>query len=102
MGGRLRNERHQDRNVLPGHDHLSLSRPGPPDPTFTRPLAFLNWEQVAGKGDSGSLVYMFELKNPNALENPLVTPYYRDDACLDDGTGDDPSRPAWPGGSYAG
>ena len=72
-----------------------------PDPTFTRPLAFLNWEQVAGRGDSGSVIYMFELKNANALENPLVTPYYRDDACLDDGTGDDPSRREWPGESYA-
>ncbi|MPZ67926.1 MAG: hypothetical protein GEU71_00155 [Actinobacteria bacterium] len=72
-----------------------------PDPTFTRPLAFLNWEQVAGRGDGGSLIYMFELKNANALENPLVTPYYRDDACLDDGTGDDPSRREWPGESYA-
>lgn len=72
-----------------------------PDPTFTRPLAFLNWEQVAGRGDNGSLVYMFELKNAQALENPLVTPYYRDDACFDDGTGDDPSPRQWPGESYA-
>ena len=72
-----------------------------PDPTFTRPLAFLNWEQVSGRGDNGSLVYMFELKNAQALENPLVTPYYRDDACLDDGTGDDPSPRQWPGESYA-
>ncbi len=72
-----------------------------PDPTFTRPLAFLNWEQVAGKGNSGSLVYIFELKNLQSLENPLVTPYYRDDACLDDGTGDDPSPRMWPGESYA-
>jgi hypothetical protein len=71
-----------------------------PDPTFTKPLAFLNWEQVSGRDDNGSLVYMFEFKNPNSLLNPLVTPYYRDDACLDDGTGDDPSPRAWPGESY--
>ena len=71
-----------------------------PDPTFTKPLAFLNWEQVSGKADSGSLVYMFEMKNAQSLENPAVTPYYRDDACLDDGTGDDPSPRAMPGESY--
>ena len=68
-----------------------------PDPTFTKPLAFLNWEQVSGAGDSGSLVYIFEMKNAQALANPLVTPYYRDDACLDDGTGDDPSPRQMPG-----
>ena len=72
-----------------------------PDPTFTKPLAFLNWEQVSGRDDSGSLVYMFELKNAQGLLNPAVTPYYRDDACLDDGTGDDPSPRAYPGDSYA-
>jgi hypothetical protein len=68
-----------------------------PDPTFTKPLAFMNWEQVSGRGDNGSLVYMFELKNAQGLENPAVTPYYRDDACLDDGTGDDPSPRVNPG-----
>ncbi|MFN2587789.1 MAG: Ig-like domain-containing protein [Actinomycetota bacterium] len=68
-----------------------------PDPTFTKPLAFLNWEQVSGRGDNGSLVYMFELKNAQGLENPTVVPYYRDDACFDDGTGDDPSPRVDPG-----
>lgn len=68
-----------------------------PDPTFTKPLAFLNWEQVSGRGDAGSLVYIFEMKNAQALENPTVVPYYRDDACLDDGTGDDPSPRQFPG-----
>jgi hypothetical protein len=68
-----------------------------PDPTFTKPLAFLNWEQVSGRADNGSLVYMFELKNAQGLENPTVVPYYRDDACLDDGTGDDPSPRLNPG-----
>ena len=29
--------------------------------------------------------------------NPAVVPYYRDDACLDDGTGDDPVQRPWPG-----
>lgn len=71
-----------------------------PDPTFTKPLAFFNWEQVAGAKDNGSLVYMLEMKNASSLINPAVTPYYRDDACLDDGTGDNPSPRAWPGESY--
>ena len=71
-----------------------------PDPTFTKPLAMYNWEQVSGRDDNGSLVYMFELKNAQALENPAVVPYYRDDACLDDGTGDDPSPHPHPGDPY--
>ena len=68
-----------------------------PDPTFNLALGFENWEQISGKGDSGSLVYIFELKNAQALANPLIVPYYRDDACLDDGTGDDPVARPWPG-----
>ena len=68
-----------------------------PDPTFTKPQAVLNWEQVSGKHDFGSLVYIIELKNAQAAENPAVVPYYRDDACFDDGTGDNPSPRPWPG-----
>lgn len=67
------------------------------DPTFNLPIAFDNWEQVSGKGDSGALVYTFLLRGATALTNPLVVPYYRDDACLDDGTGDDPVQRPWPG-----
>ncbi|HET8883059.1 MAG TPA: PKD domain-containing protein [Solimonas sp.] len=67
------------------------------DPAFNLPLAFDNWEQVSGKGDSGSLVYTFVLRGATSLTNPLVVPYYRDDACLDDGTGDDPVQRPWPG-----
>ncbi|HEX2038852.1 MAG TPA: hypothetical protein VHF47_03855 [Acidimicrobiales bacterium] len=67
------------------------------DPTFNVPSAILNWEQVSGSGDNGSLVYLIELKNPTSLENPAVVPYYRDDKCLDDGTGDDPVARPWPG-----
>jgi hypothetical protein len=71
-----------------------------PDPTMTKPLANLNWEQVSGAGDSGSLVYIIEMKGPTTAGSPAVVPYYRDDACLDDGTGDDPSPRAYPGESY--
>jgi predicted acyl esterase len=69
------------------------------DPTFNLPLSNDNWEQVSGKGASGSLVYLFEVKGLTSLANPLVVPYYRDDACLDDGTGDDPVQRPWPGES---
>ena len=71
------------------------------DPTFNLPLAFANWEQVSGKGRLGALVYTFELKGLASLANPLVVPYYRDDACLDDGTGDDPIPRPFPGESYS-
>lgn len=70
------------------------------DPTFNLPLAFDNWEQVSGKGDAGSLVYTFLIRGATSLLNPLVVPYYRDDACLDDGTGDDPVPRPYPGESY--
>jgi hypothetical protein len=68
-----------------------------PDPTFNVPSAILNWEQIAGANDFGSLVYILELKGATTLVNPAVVPYYRDDACLDDGTGDDPVQRPWPG-----
>ena len=67
------------------------------DPRHSKPLANLNWEQVSGADDAGSLVYIFEMESPLAAENPLVVPYYRDDKCFDDGTGDDPSPRNFPG-----
>ncbi|PTU31223.1 hypothetical protein CJD38_07675 [Stenotrophobium rhamnosiphilum] len=70
-----------------------------PDPTFNLPLAFDSWEQVSGKGRNGSLVYTFEMKGGTSVVNPIVVPYYRDDACLDDGTGDDPVQRPYPGDS---
>ncbi len=68
-----------------------------PDPSFNFPLGFMTWEQVSGRGDAGSLVYIFELKGLTTLTNPVIVPYYRDDACFDDGTGDDPVPRPWPG-----
>jgi hypothetical protein len=70
-----------------------------PDPTFNVPSAILNWEQVSATGDNGSLVYIIELKGATTAVNSAVVPYYRDDACLDDGTGDDPVARPWPGES---
>ena len=68
-----------------------------PDPTFDLPSAIERWEQVAGTGDAGSLVYLFELTGPSSAVNFLAVPYYRDDKCLDDGTGDNPVARPWPG-----
>lgn len=68
-----------------------------PDPTFNVPSAVLNWEQVSGAADAGSLVYIIEFKGATSAVNSAVVPYYRDDACLDDGTGDDPVARPWPG-----
>ena len=70
-----------------------------PDPTFDLPLSLLKWEQVSGAGDAGSLVYVFENKGPTTLATPTVVPFYRDDACWDDGTGDDPVPRPYPGES---
>jgi hypothetical protein len=70
-----------------------------PDPTFNVPSAILNWEEVSGANDYGSLVYIVEIKGATTAENPAVVPYYRDDACLDDGTGDNPVARPWPGES---
>jgi hypothetical protein len=68
-----------------------------PDPTFNAPTAILNWEEISGAADGGSLVYIVEMKGATTAVNPAVVPYYRDDACLDDGTGDDPVPRPWPG-----
>lgn len=67
------------------------------DPMLNLPLTMYNWEQVAAKGDLGSLVYLFELKSPTIGANAVALPYYRDDACLDDATGDDPVSRPYPG-----
>jgi hypothetical protein len=68
-----------------------------PDATFDVPVALLKWEQVSGAGDNGSLVYVLENKGPTTLANPTVVPFYYDNACFDDGTGDDPVPRPWPG-----
>jgi len=71
------------------------------DPTFDVCSAVGRTEQVAGKGDTGSAVYTFEILGPTSALNFSAVPYYRDDACLDDGTGDGPIQRPWPGESSA-
>jgi hypothetical protein len=68
-----------------------------PDPTFDAPVDLYHWDQVSGAGDAGSLVYELETKGVTSFENPTAVPYYRDDKCFDDGTGDDPVARPWPG-----
>ena len=66
------------------------------DPTFEICSAIDNPEEVAGNGFG--LVYEFELTGATgAAGNVGVVPYYRDDACFDDGTGDAPAPRPWPG-----
>ncbi len=59
-----------------------------PDPTLSSPSAVDSPEQVAGRDGSGGLVYTFEFTSATTVANATAVPYYRDDACLDDGTGD--------------
>ncbi|MGZ4190594.1 MAG: hypothetical protein ACXVQ5_12240 [Actinomycetota bacterium] len=61
-----------------------------PDPSFSGPLASLNWEEVAGP--NGSVVTRWTVRQHTAGDaySLLAMPYYRDDSCFDDGTGSDP------------
>jgi Bacterial Ig domain/RTX calcium-binding nonapeptide repeat (4 copies) len=68
-----------------------------PDPTFSPPSALYTWEQISGKDNFGSLAYIWELSGATTLTNAAAVPYYRDDMCLDDGTGDDPVPRPEPG-----
>jgi hypothetical protein len=86
-------------------DQLPTGQPAyfdAPDPTFDVPSAVDRPEEVAGRGSAGALVYTFEFKGATSAANAAAVPYYRDDACLDDGTGDDPVQRPWPGEAYEG
>ena len=62
------------------------------DPTFSGPPGQLSWEQMSGR--YGSLVERWtgSLSSPGGVAVGAATayPYYRDDSCFDDGTGNDP------------
>ena len=76
------------------------------DPTLNAAKT-LTWEQVSG--NFGSMVFTSAIEdlNPGAAQAFMAIPYYRDDACFDDGTGidpgphlmpkrvDSPARPCW-------
>jgi len=63
------------------------------DPTFSRANAALEWNEIAGP--HGTIVDRVttdvrDLNPGGAAQSVVATPYYRDDACFDDGTGTDP------------
>ena len=60
------------------------------DPTFDGPVGSLNWEEIAGP--NGGIVTRWAIKKHTGGDaySLIATPYYRDDACFDDGTGSDP------------
>lgn len=64
-------------------------------PTQDICTAIFNPEEVSG--NQGSLVFVADLTAPTTVLQPAVVPFYRDDACFDDGTGDSPFARPWPG-----
>ena len=60
------------------------------DPTFDGPSGALNWEETAGP--NGGVVTRWAIKKHTGGDayTLVATPYYRDDSCFDDGTGNDP------------
>jgi hypothetical protein len=67
------------------------------DPLFSGPNALLAWEQIAGP--HGTLVTRWSSEDVTpggAAHAPFALPYYRDDACFDDGTGATPARTSTP------
>jgi hypothetical protein len=60
------------------------------DPSFDGPVGALNWEEIAGP--NGGVVTRWAIKHHTGGDayTLIATPYYRDDSCFDDGTGNDP------------
>jgi hypothetical protein len=61
------------------------------DPRFSGVNQLLQWEQIAGP--NGTLISRFHSEQPTpgaAAHTVAALPYYRDDACFDDGTGSNP------------
>ncbi len=60
------------------------------DPWFSGTNGNLHWEQIAGH--NGTLVTRWSLTKvtPGSAQAVTAIPYYRDDACFDDGTGSSP------------
>jgi hypothetical protein len=75
-------------DVSPYHQSVDA-----PDLSFSSTNAGLAWSQVSGP--SGSIVDRIttsvrDLTPGGAAQSTVAVPYYRDDACFDDGTGNDP------------
>jgi hypothetical protein len=77
---------------LPGGDYYHQSV-DPGDATFADANAALGWSEVAGP--HGTIVDRIQASPADvtpggAAQSVAAVPYYRDDACFDDGTGSDP------------
>jgi hypothetical protein len=75
-------------DISPYHQSVDLA-----DPTFSDANAALGWTQTSGP--AGTIVDRIqtvarELTPGGAAQSLAAVPYYRDDACFDDGTGSDP------------
>jgi hypothetical protein len=68
-----------------------------PDPTFSGPNPGLNYEQLTGP--AGTIVHRIGVQQVTAGTgySVVTVPYYRDDACFDDGTGTNPGPHVNPG-----
>jgi hypothetical protein len=60
------------------------------DPSFDGPAGALNWEEVAGPNGGVVTRWMIKKHTGGDAYTLIATPYYRDDSCFDDGTGNDP------------
>ena len=74
-------------NEFPYHQSIDTS-----DPTFSDLNAAIGWTQTTG--DNGTIVDRIqtttEMPPGGAVQALAAVPYYRDDACFDDGTGTNP------------
>ncbi|HEX2015612.1 MAG TPA: hypothetical protein VGN69_02880 [Solirubrobacteraceae bacterium] len=82
----------------PYHQSINIA-----DPTFSSANASLQWNEVTG--DSGTIIDRTQVDQatdltPGGLAQSITAvPYYRDDSCFDDGTGNDPGIRVNPGKS---
>jgi plastocyanin len=76
---------------FPYHQSIDLS-----DPTMSEANAGFQWNVTAGP--SGTIVDRYQIDDVTdqsaggLAQNVFAVPYYRDDACFDDGTGTNPGR----------
>ena len=87
---------------FPYHQSVDIS-----DPTFNDANAALTWSEVTGQ--SGTIIdrtsaSVDDISPGGTAQSLVAVPYYRDDACFDDGTGSDPGpelHPRDPGAERA-
>ena len=82
-------------DLSPYHQSIDLF-----DPTFSQANVALDWNQVSGP--AGTIVDHWRVQPENATpgglaQDVVAVPYYRDDSCFDDGTGNDPGPRLRPG-----